>query len=276
MVTPSIPLLSLAGVTVRYAGQAVAVNDVSLEVTAGERVALIGPSGAGKSTMLRLAAGLTLPTEGTVSVLGVDTTVLGRRAHRDVRRDVGIISQDFSLVGPLRVANNVAAGRLGSWSWFRALRSLLRPHSLDEIAAALDAVGISEKIWDRADQLSGGQQQRTAIARALFQGPRLLLADEPVSALDPARSDAVMATLTSRPDPVAAASVGAASTSAVAAGPAADWAMVASMHDAPLALRHCDRIVGMRTGRIVFDLEPGEVTPELLDELYHLEDTSAS
>lgn len=228
-----------------------------MTVRAGERVALIGPSGAGKSTILRLASGLTLPTVGTASVLGVDSAVLGRRANRSVRSRIGIVSQDFSLVGPLRVASNVAAGRLGAWSWAKAMRTLVRPGPIDEIIAALTAVGIPEKVWDRADQLSGGQQQRTAIARALFQGPDLLLADEPVSALDPTRSDAVMAVL--------------AETSSVPGR-----AMVASMHDAPLALRHCDRIIAMRHGRLHFDRPAAEVTQDLLDELYVIDDASTN
>jgi phosphonate transport system ATP-binding protein len=249
-------ILSLRCVTVRYSnGDTPAVDDLSLTVHAGERVALIGPSGAGKSTILRLASGLTLPTSGDVSVLGVDSALLGRRAHRSVRSHVGIVSQDFALVGPLRVASNVAAGRVGRSSWTKAMRMLVRPGPIEEIIAALTEVGISGKVWDRADQLSGGQQQRAAIARVLFQGPDLLLADEPVSALDPARSDAVMATL--------------AQTSALPGR-----AMVASMHDAPLALRHCDRIVAMRRGRLHFDRPAREVTQDLLDELYVLDEES--
>ena len=219
-------------------------------------MALIGPSGAGKSTVLRLAAGLTLPTHGEVSVLGVDSRVLGQRSHRFERSRVGIVSQDFSLVGPLRVASNVAAGRLGQWSWTRALRTLVRPGPIDEILDALTLVGIPEKLWERADQLSGGQQQRTAIARVLFQRPDLILADEPVSALDPTRSDAVMAVLAE-------------------ASAAQGKAMVASMHDAPLALRHCDRIVALRQGVVVFDLPSDEVTQDLLDDLYLLEDAKS-
>lgn len=246
-------LLTLDAVTVRYPnGDEPAVDALDLTVGPGERVALIGPSGAGKSTVLALAAGLVLPTNGVVSVFGVDSTELGNRVHRPVRARIGIISQDFALVGPLRVASNVAAGRLGTGSWVRAMKTLVRPGPMNEIVEVLDRVGIGEKVWDRSDQLSGGQQQRTAIARALFQSPDLLLADEPVSALDPARSDAVMAEL----------------------GTAVDGqrAMLASMHDAPLALRHCDRIVALRSGRLVFDLPSSAVTQDLLDELYVLDD----
>lgn len=188
---------------------------------------------------------------------GVDSVELGRRAHRRDRSRVGIVSQDFSLVGPLRVASNVASGRLGRLSWAQALRVLFRPGPLDEIVDVLGQVGMPEKVWDRADQLSGGQRQRTAIARVLFQRPDLLLADEPVSALDPTRSESVMAVL-----------------AGVSVEPGR--AMVVSMHDAPLARRHCDRIVALRRGRLVFDLPAADVTDEHLDAIYVLDDTSES
>lgn len=249
-------MLHLESVTVRYASDGPpAVDDVVLQIGPGERVALVGPSGAGKSTLLALAAGLTLPTAGRVEVLGVDSVELGRRTHRGTRARIGTVSQDFALVGPLRVATNVAAGRLGRWSSAKALTTLVRPGPVDEIAEALVRVGIGEKLWDRTDQLSGGQQQRVAVARTFFQKPDLLLADEPVSALDPARSDAVMGEL--------AASIG------------ADQALVVSMHDAPLAIEHCDRIVALREGRISFDLPSSQVTAGLLETLYRIDDAPA-
>lgn len=252
------PLLAFEDVSVHYAGvDRAAVTDLSVTIGTGERVALVGPSGAGKSTILALAAGLAMPTSGQVSVLGVDSRRLGRRNHRSDRSRIGIVSQDYALVGPLRVATNVAAGRLGRWSWPKAAGAFVRPGPIDEIRAALDAVGIGDKVWERTDQLSGGEQQRTAIARILFQAPDLLLADEPVSALDPARSEGVMAVLAEQA--------------------AADGrALVASMHDAPLALSHCDRIIAMRLGRVHFDLPASEVTDELLEELYVLPDRSSS
>ncbi|MFB0902045.1 MAG: ATP-binding cassette domain-containing protein [Acidimicrobiales bacterium] len=255
-------VLSFRNVTVRYgsADSAVAVNDLTLTVEAGQRVALIGPSGAGKSTILSLAAGLTLPTGGVVEVMGVDSIVLGRHAHRPTRREIGIISQDFSLIGPLRVASNVAAGRLGSSSWLKSLKTLVRPGPVDEIAKALDSVGIVDKLWERTDRLSGGQQQRTAVARALFQNPQLLLGDEPVSALDPARSESVMAVLT-----------GATNGDADSAKPRT---LIVSMHDAPLALRHCDRIVALREGCVEFDLAASEVSEQMLTDLYLLDESA--
>ena len=248
------PMLSFEGVTVRYNGNdPPALDDLNLTIVAGERVALIGPSGAGKSTIIALANGLTLPNDGVVNVLGVDTRYLGHRQHRQTRKRIGTVHQNFALVGPLWVAHNVAAGRLGQWGWARALRSLVRPIDLEEISDRLSEVGIGQKLWDRADQLSGGQQQRVAIARVLFQGPDLLLADEPVSALDPARSDAVMKVL-------------------VAAGTRGSRrALVASLHDAPLARAYCERIVGVRDGRVVFDLPTVDVSSKMLTELYEID-----
>ncbi len=248
-------MLQFDDVTVHYKNAAApALRGFTLSIVAGERVALIGPSGAGKSTVLSLASGLTLPGSGIVKVLGVDSVILGTRSNRNVRRKIGLVQQDFALVGPLRVAHNVSAGRLGSWSLVTALRSLVRPRNIEEIADALQRMGIADKLWERTDQLSGGQQQRTAIARVLFQGPDLLIADEPVSALDPARSGAVLEVMTE------------------AARTTPNRAVLASLHDAPLACSHFTRIVALRAGRIEFDLEPIDVTQPMLDDLYRLED----
>lgn len=248
------PLLQFDGVTVQYPGMSrAAVADLSLTVEPGERVGLVGPSGAGKSTILALAAGLTLPSAGVVTVLGVPSDQLGRRTHRATRSRIGIVSQDYALVGPLRAATNVAAGRVGQKSGFGAVAMFVRPGPVDEIRSALEAVGIGDKIWERTDRLSGGEQQRTAIARALFQEPDLLLADEPVSALDPARSESVMGVLAHHVE-------------------AGQRALVTSMHDAPLALAHCDRIIAMRLGQVVFDLPSSAVTDAMLGELYELDD----
>ncbi len=206
--------------------------------------------------MLRVAAGLVLPTGGAAHVFGTATDVLGKRSNRPTRARIGVLTQDFGLVGALRVATNVAGGRLGATGVLGPARMLVRPGPIDEIVQVLERVGIAEHVWDRTDQLSGGQQQRTAIARTLFQSPDLFLADEPVSALDPARSEAVMAELSATTD--------------------ADRALIVSMHDAPLALRHCDRIIALRDGKIHFDLPSASVETSHLDELYALEESAPS
>lgn len=249
----SAPALRFHDVSVTYGGADPAIDHFDLTIEPGERVALVGPSGAGKSTLIALANGRVQPTMGTVEVLGCDTTDLVQRRHRGTRRRIGTVYQNFALVGPLRVVHNVAAGRLGHWGGLRALRSLVRPVELDAIAASLELVGVADKLWDRVDQLSGGQQQRVAVARALFQEPDLLLADEPVSSLDPALSVAVLDVLGhSRAE-------------------APDRTLLVSLHDPLLAATHADRIIGLRQGRIYFDLPAREVTSAWLADLYAFE-----
>jgi len=249
--------LTLDGVSVSYDNGAPAVDQISLSIHPGERVALVGPSGAGKSTILGVSNGLVLPTTGTAQVFGVATDELGHRRHRATRRRIGAIHQDFALVGSLRVASNVAAGRLGEWSTARALRSMVRRTDRDEIVRTLDRVGIAEKLWERTDTLSGGQQQRVAIARMLFQQPDLLLADEPVSSLDPARSEAILDVLVA------------------ACEDAPGRALLASIHDAPLARSHFTRLIGLDGGTVVFDRPVAEVSAAMLEQLYAFESAGA-
>ena len=244
-------VVSLRGVHVVYDGHA-ALDGFDLDVFAGEHVALVGPSGAGKTTALRLCSASVAATAGAVSVLGRDLGRASPSELHDVRRRVGTIHQQLDLIGPLRVVHNVNAGHLGSWSRFRALRSLLRPVGLEQARDALARVGIADKLLERTDRLSGGEQQRVALARVLVQGPDLILADEPVSSLDPARAEEVM-------DLLAEVVVDRHRT------------LLVSLHDFALARRRCDRIVGVRGGRVAFDLPADEVTDDLGHDLYRIE-----
>jgi phosphonate transport system ATP-binding protein len=212
-------------------------------------VAVVGPSGAGKSTLLGLVNGAVAPTAGAVQVLGVDPAALRGRALRRLRARVGTVHQHLELVGQLRVVHNVNAGRLGSWPAGRATWSLLRPQGVPEVLEALDRVGLAERVFERTDRLSGGQRQRVAVARLLVQQPELVLADEPASALDPALADRVLGQL----------------AGLVATG---DRAMVASLHDPALALRHCTRVVGLVAGRVVLDAPAAELTVADLATFY--------
>lgn len=246
----AIPALSMRSVAVDYGGHR-ALDGVDLDVPHGQRVALVGPSGAGKTSVLRLCTGAVAPSEGTVRVLGTDLADIGPDRLRAVRRRIGTVHQHLDLVGPLRVVHNVNAGRLGSWSMARAIRSLVRPVGVDEARHALDRVGIADKLYERTDRLSGGEQQRVALARVLLQRPDLILADEPVSSLDPARSEEVMDLL----------------GAVVADGHST---MVVSLHDFDLARRRCDRVVGLRSGRVVFDLPADQVDDDVGAALYRI------
>jgi len=187
-----------------------------------------------------------------VEVLGQDLETATAGQLRDVRRRVGTVYQQLNLVGPLRVVHNVNAGRLGSWGTGRALRSLVKPVQLDVARDALARVGIADRLFERTDRLSGGEQQRVALARVLVQQPELILADEPVSSLDPARAEEVMDLLG---EVVADRS----------------RTLLVSLHDFGLARRRCDRVVGVKAGRVVFDLPAGDVTDDLGVALYRID-----
>lgn len=249
------PCVRLEGVSLRYPA-ATALDQVSIEVRRGERVAVLGPSGAGKSSLISLANTSARPSSGAVHLFGRAVAGLSPPERRAVRRRVGTVDQQPPLPGGLRVVHNVNAGRLGDWSTGRALWSLLRPRDLDRARQALDLLGIGDKLWCRTDQLSGGERQRVALARVIVQGAEVLLADEPVAGLDPARAREVLGLL-----------------SALAGD--GDRALgfhtvIVSLHDVGLALGHFDRVIGLRRGRVLFDLPATEVTPALADQLYDL------
>ncbi|MBU4527535.1 MAG: ATP-binding cassette domain-containing protein [Hoeflea sp.] len=224
------------------------LDQVTLSIPPGEALALIGPSGAGKTTLLTLLDGRLRAWRGRVSVLG-DALDPDRAPPRARRADTGFIFQDFALVERASVLRNVLNGRLGR---IRPLRALLGRPSKDDLAVARSALadcGIVDLAERRVDSLSGGQRQRVAIARCLSQEPRLILADEPVSNLDPARAAEILSLLTE-----AARQRGATT--------------VFSSHQPDLARRFARRIVGMRNGRIVFDIPTAELTEDATARVY--------
>ena len=237
---PAPASVSLTGARVVLGGRAV-LDGVDLEVGPSERVALIGPSGAGKTTLLRLVAGILLPTSGDVCVLGADPASLGGAAKRAHQSRVGLVHQDLALVPGLRAIQNVAAGRLGQVGLFRGLRDVLWPSAAtsERIHALLDRVGVGDHLYQRVDRLSGGEQQRVAVARALHQEPGLLLADEPVSSVDPGRARALVELF-------------------VELSEERRLPLIVSLHDLDLAAGYFPRVVGLRDGRVVFDGDPEE------------------
>ncbi len=249
------PVFSLQGVAARF-GAVQALAGIDLDVAPGERVALVGPSGAGKTTLLGLLGGRLTPTSGRVRVLGHDVARLSPSRRRAVQRQMGVISQQLDLVGPLRVVHNVNAGRLGQWPLHRAALSLVSPRDTATVAAALGRVGIADKLHERTDRLSGGEQQRVALARVLVQDPVAILADEPVASLDPARAREVMDLLRDL---------------AVELG----RTLVASVHTFDYALSHFDRVVGLREGHVVLDAPAGRVDPSVAAALYRIDDRRA-
>lgn len=260
------PAVELAAVAVRY-GSIVALDDFDLAVQPGERVGLIGPSGAGKSTVLDLIAGSVSPSAGSVAVFGRGLAELSGRALRHHRAEVGVVSQQLDLSLPLRVIHNVNAGRLGRWSTAASLWSLLRPLGRAEAIEALDRVELADRVDAKTGELSGGERQRVAAARVLLQRPRLLLADEPTSSVDPRLSDLVMDRLCNR-----SASAG---TDSASAGTDLPPTTIVSVHDPALARRHVDRLIGLRDGRMLFDHPVGDVTDAMVADLYQQQSVSS-
>lgn len=226
-----------------------ALARITLDVGAGQRVAVIGPSGAGKSSLLRLAACALRPSEGRVEVLGQVPWRLGAGALRRLRSQVGVVHQSAPIPPRLRVVTAVLAGRLGRWSTWRSLASLLYPADIEGAREVLARLELADRLFDRCDRLSGGQLQRVGMARVLYQRPELMLADEPVSALDPTLADAAVGQLVAQSENSGAT-------------------LIASLHAVDLALKWFPRIVALRNGELAFDLPASQVSRALLQELY--------
>ena len=252
-ITHSACSFTTEAVTVDY-GRGPAVRGLNLRIEPGEVVAFIGPSGAGKTTLLKVLSGSVRPTAGTVSINGDELHTLSAGEMREMRARMGFIHQDLSLVPNVRVIKNVLAGRLGRQSFWTSLRTMLFPPRALVLEAheILDRVGIGETLYERTDRLSGGQQQRVAVARALFQKPAVLLADEPVSSVDPARARDLIALL-------------------IAVSREQGLTLCASLHDVGLAREFFPRVVGLRQGAVVFDQPPDRLPQRAFDELYDLE-----
>jgi phosphonate transport system ATP-binding protein len=245
--------LRIEGLSKRYATGDEALADVSLTLPAGQVLGLIGPSGAGKSTLIRCINRLVEPSAGRVLLGDTEVTGLGRRGLRRARRRMGMIFQEYALVERLTVMENLLSGRLGYVPFWRSWLRRFPPGDIANAFRLLERVGLSEQADKRADALSGGQRQRVGIARALAQEPELLLVDEPTASLDPKTSRQIMRLLRE-----VCAERG--------------LAAIVNIHDVVLAQQFMMRIVGLRDGRIVYDGDPGGLTPDVLTAIYGAED----
>jgi len=244
------PYLVVENLTKVYErGQVVALRDLSFTVEKGEFLVVIGLSGSGKSTLLRCINRLIEPTKGKIWLDGTEITRLSPRQMRRMRRRIGMIFQHFNLIKRATVMTNVLTGRLGYNPTWRTLLGLFPKEDRELALKNLERVGLSDKAYVRADELSGGQQQRVGIARALMQEPELLLADEPVSALDPATSHSVMQYLEqmNKEDGVT---------------------VLASLHFLSLARRYGTRIIALKDGKLVFDGPPEAIDDAKFKEIY--------
>jgi len=250
-------LLRLETLTKRYPTGDLALKGVNLEMPKGQVLALIGPSGAGKSTLIRCINRLVEPSSGKVWLDEVEVTSLGGRALRRMRRQMGMIFQEYALVERLTVMENVLSGRLGFVGFWRSYFRRFPQSDIDEAFRLLARVGLEDMVDKRADELSGGQRQRVGIARALIQDPQLLLVDEPTASLDPKTSRQIMRLICELCGE-------------------RDLPAIINIHDVLLAKMFAQRIVGLQLGEIVYDGDPQGLTDEVLTQIYGEEDWSAT
>jgi len=228
------------------------LKGVSLSVSPGDFFAIIGPSGAGKSTLIRCINRLVEPSSGEVYLMGENITKMGNRDLRRVRRDMGMIFQEFNLVERMSVIDNVLSGRLGYVGTFKSFLRMYPKREIRNALELLDKVGLGSFLDKRADELSGGQRQRVGIARALIQEPKILLVDEPTSSLDPKIAREVMGMIRTMSQEM-------------------DVPVLCNIHDVQLALEFSNKVIGLQDGIKKFDGPTKDVDKATLNEIYAME-----
>lgn len=242
-------VLELEDISISLDGKKV-LKDLSLTINKGEILALIGPSGAGKTTLLNILANTIKPDTGRMLIDGIPSISINN--PKEYSRKIGIIRQQFDLINQLPVIHNVLAGRLNQWGTLKSILSLIKPQEVHLAEDALERVGIIDKVYEKTGNLSGGEQQRVALARLLVQNPDIVLADEPVSSLDPARAESILSLL----------------VDLVKEG---EQTLIVSLHSIEYLKKYFTRVVAIRNGEIFFDLPVDRVRDEDLGAVYDLE-----
>ncbi|AFT81044.1 phosphonate ABC transporter ATP-binding protein [Leuconostoc carnosum] len=225
------------------------LRDINLEIQDGEFIGIIGMSGAGKSTFIRTINRLNSITDGTLTVDDVEISGLKGKALRQYRRKVGMIFQSYNLVPRISVIKNVLSSLVPDMPLGRVILGIFSKEDKLKALEALDRVSMLDKAFIRTDHLSGGQQQRVSLARTLAQNPSVLLADEPVAALDPVTAHEVMDDFKRINEELG-------------------QTVLINIHHVDLALEYSKRIIGIRSGEVVYDGPADEITQDILDFIY--------
>ena len=242
-------MIELREVTKEYSKGVAALNGINLKIEQGEFVAIIGLSGAGKSTLLRTINRMHDITDGELIVNGENVNDLKGKSLRKFRRHIGMVFQSFNLVTRTTVINNVLTSRVPDMPFYKSMIGVFSKEDKVIALEALDKVGILDKAYVRADQLSGGQQQRVALARTLAQKPEIILADEPVAALDPITATQVMDDFKRINEEM-------------------KISVLINIHHVDLALKYATRVIGIKAGEIVYDGPSNMVDSEILKQIY--------
>ena len=238
-------LLNIKNLTKKF-DENIALENIDIEIKNGEVVALIGSSGSGKSTLMNLITKTVKKDGGEILIEGED---ISRFNNKIFAQKVGMLRQQFDLVENIKVVHNVLVGRFNQWGFLKSFISLFKPQDLEYAKEALEKIGLKDKMFEMTSYLSGGQQQRVAIARLLVQNPLLILADEPVSSLDPVNTRNVLSLITDL-----ARKEG--------------KALIASMHSVEYSKEFFDRIIGLKHGKVVFDEKKENITDSMIKILY--------
>ena len=241
-------MLEIKKLTVEY-GNFRAIDNISFTVKDGEFVAVIGSSGGGKSSLMKAINLLVKPKSGSIKIDDEEMTALSSRKLRMKRRKIGFVFQDYNLIDRLSVIENVLTGRLGYKSSLKSLLGIFSKEEYENAEKALEKVGLSEKLFVRGDELSGGQKQRVAIAKALVQEPKIILADEPVASLDVNSSKIIMEYFKE-------------------INRVQGITVIINIHDVNIALKYADRVIALKKGKIVFDGKGSEITDDILKRVY--------
>ena len=230
-----------------------ALNPTTISIRQGERVAIVGPSGSGKTTLLGLFNSTVQASSGKITVLGNSLEKTSGKNLKKIRSKIATIPQDLALVESLRVWQNIITGQIGERGFLGNLIDLIYPSKkkIIQIHSILERLGIEEKLFERTSNLSGGQKQRVALGRALYQNPQAILADEPVSSVDPARAANLVQLLNQISEEE-------------------NITLVMSLHNLELAKAHFPRLIGLRNGKVKFDSDPGDLNENKFKELYTL------
>lgn len=226
-----------------------ALNDINLTIEQGEFLAIIGLSGAGKSTLIRTINKMIDISDGELIVNGSDVKKLKGKQLRRFRQHIGMIFQSYNLVSRVSVLKNVLLAKVASLNWFKSLFGIFSKEDKIKALEALDQVNILDKAYVRADQLSGGQQQRVALARTICQNPEIILADEPVAALDPVSANQVMKDFKHINEEY-------------------NITVLINIHHVDLALKYAKRVIGIKAGSVVYDGPSSEVDEQVLKIIY--------
>ena len=246
-------VLEVNELRVRYnPGSPEILKGINFEVGENDFFAIIGPSGAGKSTLIRCINRLVEPNSGKIYFKGKEITGMSNRKLRIMRRDIGMIFQEFNLIDRMSVMDNVLSGRLGYTGNLRSFFKIFPREEIEKALKLLDRVGLRDQVDKRADELSGGQRQRVGIARALIQGPKLLLLDEPTSSLDPKISREIMSLIKEMAKEL-------------------NVPCLCNIHDVQLAMEFCNKIIGIKDGVKMFDGSTESLNKQKLDEIYLME-----